>query len=105
MELDLFDAAPAASLTLLALGGAVLLLLLLVVSFASRARVFCQYLAHMTGIELKPGQVRRLYRSRGRAGVRDHLIELLIREDLADPDRLPVTPDSEPDLSVFEGTP
>jgi hypothetical protein len=33
--------------------------------------------------------------------VRDHLISLLIQEDLADTDRM-VTPDSKPDTSVFE---
>ena len=80
---------------------ATVLLLLLVASFASRARVFCQYLQHMTGIKLKPQTVRRLYNQRGRGGVRDHLIDLLIKEDLADPKRR-VTPDSRPDTSVFE---
>ena len=55
----------------------------------------------MTGIELKPNKVRRLYKLRGRGGVRDHLIDLLIREDLADPNRV-VTPGSKPDTSVFE---
>jgi len=79
----------------------VVLLTLLVVSFMSRARVFCQYLRHMTGIALRPGTVRRLYRDKGRGGVRDHLISLLIQEDLADPDRV-VTPDSKPDTSMFD---
>lgn len=77
------------------------LLLLLVASFTSRSRVFCQYLRHMTGIQLDPRLVRRTYRRKGRAGVRDLLIDLLIREDLSDPRRM-VTPDSAPDLSVFE---
>ncbi len=55
----------------------------------------------MTGIKLKPTAVQRIYKKGGRGGVRDHLIELLIREDLADPKRR-VTPDSKPDTSVFE---
>jgi hypothetical protein len=78
-----------------------LLLLLLLASFLSRPRVFCQYLRHMTGIQLDPRLVQRTYRRKGRAGVRDLLIDLLIREDLSDPRRV-VTPDSAPDLSVFE---
>jgi hypothetical protein len=77
------------------------LLLLLVASFLSRPRVFCQYLRHMTGIQLDPHQVQRTYRRKGRAGVRDLLMDLLIREDLSDPRRV-VTPDSAPDTSVFE---
>ena len=39
-------------------GGAVLLLFLLIVSFRSRSYVFCQYLKTMTGIRLKPAEVR-----------------------------------------------
>ena len=76
-------------------------LLLLVASFLSRPRVFCQYLRHMTGIQLDPHLVQRTYRRKGRAGVRDLLMDLLIREDLSDPRRV-VTPDSAPDTSVFE---
>ena len=90
--------------TLYQLGAAAVvsvLLLLLLASFMSRSRVFCQYLNHMTGIELRPGTVRGLYKRRGRSGVRDYLIDLLIREDLADPSRV-VTPDSKPDTSIFE---
>ena len=81
----------------------VVLLLLLLASFLSRPRVFCQYLRHMTGIELQSRKVQRIYRTKGRGGVRDHLIDLLIREDLADPKRV-VTPDSKPDTSMFEQT-
>jgi len=90
--------------TLYQLGAAAVvsvLLLLLLASFMSRSRVFCQYLNHMTGIELRPGTVRGLYKRRGRSGVRDYLIDLLIREDLADPSRV-VTPESKPDTSIFE---
>ncbi len=81
--------------------GIAILLVIFVVSIMSRPRVFCEYLKTMTGIELKPSVVRRRFKQRGRAGVRDLLIDLLIQEDLADPDRI-VTPDSKPDLSVFE---
>jgi len=38
------------------------LLLILIISFRSRAVVFCQYLRTMTGIELKTSEVRRVYR-------------------------------------------
>ena len=79
----------------------VVLLLLLVASFVSRPKVFCQYLRHMTGIQLDYREVQRIYRRRGRAGVRDHLIDLFIREDLADPRRL-VTPGSKPDTSGLD---
>jgi hypothetical protein len=58
------------------------LLLLLIISFRSRAVVFCQYLAAMTGIELKPSDVRRVYRQRGKNGVREMFLDLIIREDL-----------------------
>ena len=101
MDLGILDLSP---VTLYQLGAAAVvsvLLLLLLASFMSRSRVFCQYLRNMTGIELRPGTVRGLYKRRGRAGVRDYLIDLLIREDLADPSRV-VTPNSKPDTSVFE---
>jgi hypothetical protein len=58
------------------------LLLLLIISFRSRAVVFCQYLEAMTGISLKPSDVRRVYRERGKNGVREMFLDLLIREDL-----------------------
>ena len=68
--------------TFVLLACAVGLLLLLVVSFASRPRVFSQYLRTMTGIAVSPGEVRRVYKQRGRAGVRELFLDLLIREDL-----------------------
>ena len=101
MDIGFLELSP---VTLYQLGSAAVvsvLLLLLLASFMSRSRVFCQYLNHMTGIELRPGTVRGLFKRRGRAGVRDYLIDLLIREDLADPSRV-VTPDSKPDTSIFE---
>src|SRR5215213_2378088 len=58
------------------------LLLILIVSFRSRAVVFCQYLAAMTGIGLKPSDVRRVYREKGREGVRELFLDLIIRQDL-----------------------
>jgi hypothetical protein len=64
------------------LGAATLLLVLLIVSFRSRSYVFCQYLKAMTGVALKPGEVRRAFRSGGRGGVRDMFLDLIIREDL-----------------------
>jgi len=67
---------------LLPLAFALLLLLILIVSFRSRATVFCQYLKAMTGIELKPDDVRRVYRIEGKDGVRSLFLDLLIREDL-----------------------
>ena len=61
---------------------AAVLLLILIISFRSRAVVFCQYLETMTGISLKPSDVRRVYRERGRTGVRELFLDLIIREDL-----------------------
>ena len=61
---------------------AAVLLLILIVSFRSRAVVFCQYLRAMTGIDLKPKDVRRVYRQRGKDGVREFFLDLIIREDL-----------------------
>lgn len=58
------------------------LLLILIISFRSRAVVFCQYLERMTGIELKPSDVRRAYREKGKNGVRELFLDLIIREDL-----------------------
>ena len=61
---------------------AVGLLLLLIVSFRSRSYVFCQYLKTMTGIALRPTEVRRAFKSGGREGVRELFLDLIIREDL-----------------------
>jgi hypothetical protein len=71
------------------------LLLILVISFRSRAVVFCQYLRAMTGIELKPSDVRRVFRERGKDGVREFFLDLIIREDLKEgPIEIPTqTPD------------
>jgi hypothetical protein len=61
---------------------AAVLLLILVISFRSRAVVFCQYLEAMTGIKLSPGEVRRVFKQSGRNGVRELFLDLIIREDL-----------------------
>jgi hypothetical protein len=61
---------------------ALLLLFILVVSFRSRATVFCQYLKAMTGVTLSPKEVRRVFKSEGRDGVRTLFLDLIIREDL-----------------------
>ncbi len=65
-------------------GGAVLLLFLLIVSFRSRSYVFCQYMKAMTGIRLRPSEVRRAFKTGGREGVREMFLDLIIREDLKD---------------------
>ena len=74
-RLDTFTAA-------MPLISAAVLLLILVVSFRSRAVVFSQYLETMTGIRLKPSDVRRVYREKGQNGVRELFLDLIIREDL-----------------------
>jgi hypothetical protein len=61
---------------------ATVLLLILVISFRSRAKVFCQYLEAMTGIQLEPSEVRRVFRAQGQNGVRELFLDLIIREDL-----------------------
>ena len=59
-----------------------ILLLILIVSFRSRAVVFCQYLQTMTGIKLRPSDVRRVFREGGPNAVRTYFLDLIIREDL-----------------------
>jgi len=61
---------------------AAVLLAILIISFRARAVVFCQYLKQMTGIELKPSDVRRAYKDNGQNGVREMFLDLIIREDL-----------------------
>ena len=75
-----FDLLTRADWTVLA--GAVLLLGLLIVSFWSRAYVFCQYLKAMTGVALRPSDVKRAFKTGGREGVRELFLDLIIREDL-----------------------
>jgi len=61
---------------------AVVLLLILIISFRSRSVVFCQYLRAMTGVSLKPADVKRCFKEKGRDGVRELFLDLIIREDL-----------------------
>lgn len=60
----------------------IVLLAILVISFRSRSIVFCQYLHTMTGIKLDPAEVKRVFREKGRNGVRELFLELIIKEDL-----------------------
>ena len=76
----LFDVTSQGSWTMLAI--AVGLLLLLVISFRSRAYVFCQYLRTMAGIALKPRDVKAAFKKGGKEGVRELFLDLIIREDL-----------------------
>lgn len=69
-------------MTLGLVGFAFVLLIILVISFRSRAVVFCQYLETMTGIRLETAEVRRTYKERGREGVREMFLDLIIRKDL-----------------------
>jgi hypothetical protein len=81
----------------LPLGFALLLFVILVVSFRSRAVVFCQYLEAMTGIRLRPGEVRRVFKEGGKNGVRSFFLDLIIREDLKQgPLEIPRAEPSEP---------
>lgn len=89
----MIDLSPEATTLLLTTVG--VLIVLLIVSFQSRARVFTQYLLHMTGIRLSSRDVARVYRERGQGGVRDMFLELIIREDLRDGPR--ITPDTPAD--------
>lgn len=84
---------------MLLLAFAAILLLILIISFRSRAVVFCQYLEAMTGVRLRPAEVRRRFRESGKAGVREMFLDLMIREDLKDgPIEIPETakPASQP---------
>ena len=74
---------------------AAMLLVILIISFRSRAVVFCQYLEAMTGIALLPKDVRRAYREGGKEAVRTLFLDLIIREDLKEgPMEIPDDPDA-----------
>ena len=77
---SLFEVQGLTGLTMLAFAG--ILLVILVISFRSRAIVFCQYLKAMTGVALKPKQVRAVFKDRGQDGVREMFLDLIIKEDL-----------------------
>src|SRR5436853_5838838 len=57
------------------------LVTILIVSFRSSAVVFSQYLERMTGIKLKPADVRSAFKRDGQNGVREMLLDLIIRQD------------------------
>ena len=69
------------------------LFLILVVSFRSRAIVFCQYLKAMTGIALKPREVRTVFKAQGQDGVRELFLDLIIKEDLRQTGPLQIPPE------------
>jgi len=77
--------------TLLASAG--VLLFILVISFRSRATVFCQYLKAMTGVELKPRQVRGVFKEQGKDGVREMFLDLIIKQDLSETGPLQIPKD------------
>lgn len=59
-----------------------ILLAILIVSFRSRAVMFCQYLERMTGIKLKPSDVAFAFKTTGQSGVRELFLDRIIRQDL-----------------------
>lgn len=91
-ELDLFT-------TELFLASAGTLAFVLVIVMFLRPRIFTSYLKHMTGVRLSPKEVAAVYKKRGKAGVRELFLDLIIREDArSGPQR---TPDSPPDREVL----
>lgn len=97
MSIPTVELSPQMTTLLLVSVGA--LLLVLIVSFISRPRVFTQYLHHMTGIKLSPRDVARVFRKRGKQGVRDMFLELIIHEDLKSGAQ--ITPETPPDTEVL----
>src|SRR5215468_4287128 len=90
---EVFGLASAGGWALLSV--ALVLVMLLVISFRSRSYVFCQYLKTMTGIRLKPKEVREAFRIGGRQGVRELFLDLIIREDLKQgPVAIPEVPET-----------
>ena len=87
---SIFEVQGLTGMTLLAFAG--ILLFILVISFRSRAIVFCQYLKAMTGVELKPKQVRAVFKDRGQDGVREMFLDLIIKEDLRQTGPLQIPP-------------
>ncbi len=77
-----------------------ILLAILIISFGSRGRVFCQYLKYMTGIKLTPREVMIVYRRKGKPGVRELFLDLLIRADLEDSPT--ITPETEAEKPVTD---
>ncbi|MCS7183068.1 MAG: hypothetical protein NZ869_08190 [Thermoanaerobaculum sp.] len=92
VELDL-----ATTQLLLATTGTLVIMLVLLMFL--RPRIFTSYLKHMTGIELSPKDVARVYKRRGKAGVRELFLDLIIREDARSGPV--ITPDTPPDREVL----
>jgi hypothetical protein len=88
---SLFEVRGLTGMALLVFAG--ILFLILVISFRSRAIVFCQYLKAMTGVELKPRQVRSVFKDRGKDGVREMFLDLIIKEDLRETGPLQIPTD------------
>ncbi|HNX50512.1 MAG TPA: hypothetical protein PLS53_03995 [Thermoanaerobaculaceae bacterium] len=91
------DLSPQAMMVLMVSTG--VLVVLLVVSFLSRPRVFTQYLFTMSGIKLSPKDVATVYKVRGKDGVRELFLELIIREDVKSGPH--ITPDSKPERALL----
>ena len=88
---SLFEVQGINGMTLLVFAG--ILLFILIISFRSRAIVFCQYLKAMAGVELKPKQVRAVFKDRGQDGVREMFLDLIIKEDLKQTGPLQIPPE------------
>lgn len=91
------DLSPQAMMVLMVSTG--VLVVLLVVSFLSRPRVFTQYLYTMSGVRLSPKDVATVYKERGKDGVRELFLELIIREDVKSGPR--ITPDTKPERALL----
>src|SRR5260370_8466981 len=61
---------------------AAVLLIILIISFRSRAVVFCHYLQAMTGVKLKPYQVAGVFRQPGPDGVPGFFLHLILHQGL-----------------------
>ncbi len=92
IELDLLQ-------TELFLAAVVPLVVVLLLVMWLRPRIFTSYLRHMTGISLSPREVAAVYARRGKAGVRELFLDLIIREDARSGPV--ITPDSPPDREVL----
>ena len=87
--------------TAMPLAFALVLLAILIISFRSRAVVFCQYLQTMTGIKLRPSDVRRVYKEGGADAVRTYFLDLIIREDLKQgPLEIPASEEAAEEVAV-----
>ena len=92
----MIDLSPQATTVMLVSTG--VLVFLLAVSFLSRPRMFTQYLYTMTGIRLSSKDVATVFKERGKDGVRELFLELIIREDVKSGPL--ITPDSKPDKAL-----